>query len=123
MTRTLIAAALIFAFPAAAQSLKTHIPFPFQIGNKQMPSGNYSLERVEQVGNRVFALYHDTGSAAAMVNFAVPQPDASTPQLSFTRLGSSFHLTRVCVAGSCRTAPQHGVGTNAEVATVALGRR
>lgn len=124
MTRTLIAAAaLIFASAAPAQSLKTHIPFPFQVGSKTMPSGNYSVQRVEQGTYRVFALYHEAGSAAAIVNFAVPQEETSTPQVSFTRMGSTFRLTRVCAAGSCRTAPNHGVGTDVEVATIALGRR
>jgi hypothetical protein len=96
----LVAAALLFASTAQAQAIhvKADIPFDFVVGDTVYPAGTYTIAPTSQSSN---ALLLDGGDARALVipnHCSLSLPSKST-KLVFDRMGSSYFLSQVWVAG------------------------
>jgi hypothetical protein len=95
---------LLSVLPLAAQvgnGVKFTTPFPFYVGDSQMPSGSYSLTQPDDLNFQIAIIRSEDGlhSAAFGVN---PTEDPQTPNQSkvvFQRYGDNLYLNRVIVQG------------------------
>jgi hypothetical protein len=99
-----VAVALLAAAIAAGQcyaeqylSLKGNIPCAFQVGNKTMPAGEYSIQRVSDGDGRIQLIRRTDSSASAMApTLPVDAKDGkSEPVLVFHKYGNSYFLSEI----------------------------
>jgi len=95
--------ALLLGSAAFAQEINVHakVPFDFMLGDKLYPAGQYSVENVIQ-DNHVLRLRNRTSRRAALILYqpASSQAPAERTQLVFHRLGNTYFLYQVQLAGS-----------------------
>jgi hypothetical protein len=99
-----VAVALLAAAIAAGQcyadqylSLKVNIPFAFQVGNKTMPAGEYSIQRVSDGDGRIQLIRRTDSSASAMApTLLVDAKDGKSESvLVFHKYGNSYFLSEI----------------------------
>jgi len=115
---------------AQAQSsviLKGNVPFNFVVGDRNLPSGQYTISAVTQ---NVESWYDASGRGLFMINTLPMGKEASqdTYKLVFHRYGDNYILTEVWSAGSShlvnsgRTAQQIAKNQKFEVVAVLMTR-
>jgi len=81
-----ILAAVLMSFSAAAgwgQTISANVPFGFQVNNKKMPAGEYSVKQL-QTGSPVVVLSNWQAHTSAMVLASPIQPSADArPRMIF----------------------------------------
>jgi len=104
-SRILAAAAalalLVLAAPLSAQTAVTtrvHIPFSFEAGERILPAGDYTLQRVP---NSSWLLHlTDVEHNKTLTLATTPAGAAALPKLVFERAGGSLCLVEVHVGGA-----------------------
>jgi hypothetical protein len=95
--------ALLLGSAAFAQEINVQakVPFDFMLGDKLCPAGQYSVENVIP-DRHVLRLRNRTSRWAAFILYqpASSQVPAEQTQLVFHRLGNTYFLYQVQVAGS-----------------------
>jgi hypothetical protein len=94
---------LLFAFTivsAQAQSRSTvtaHIPFAFQIGDKTLPAGDYSVKRLSQNALSVESTDGEQSAVAQAPRSVQSNPNArpSAEKLVFRQYGEQYFLAQV----------------------------
>lgn len=105
IAKTLLVAAAALAFGATAQAqevnLRAKVPFDFVLGDKTYPAGEYALQTV--MAND-YSLYIKSQEKAKPALLVTDVQTASTPakhsELIFHRMGNTYFLYQVWVAGS-----------------------
>ena len=134
---------LVSSMAVAAQAqnsgrnrLTAYIPFEFNVGDKAMPAGNYTVSQINPASDRVvLQLRNEDGSAIAMLqmNEAIRQAPA-TAKLVFHRYGSQHFFAEAWIDGDSsalqaprsraeRVAQRELAGIKATAETVALKSR
>jgi hypothetical protein len=96
--------AIFSAMPLAAQvlySVKFTTPFPFYLGDTEMPSGSYSLTQPEDLNKAVAVIRSADGSHAAFVDVN-PTESLDPPRKSkvtFEKYGNTLYFNRVILEG------------------------
>ena len=117
ITRALLGltAALALAVSANAQVLHAvvlNVPFNFVAGEKQLPAGRYTVQRIKSDAESALLIRSEDGRSTAVVltNTGEPQPRAAA--LVFRQHGDRYFLAEVSMPGtaSVRELPM----TNAE---------
>jgi len=105
ISRTLLvaAAALFLGSAAYAQevNVRAKIPFDFMLGDKLYPAGEYALQTVMANNYSVYA--KNEGGAKPALLLTDPQDSAkpaAQTKLVFRRVGDTYFLFQVWVAGS-----------------------
>jgi hypothetical protein len=98
-----MAAALMLTVAANAQVLNTvtiNVPFDFVAGEKQMPAGRYTVQRIRTDGESALLIRNEDGRATAVVltNTGVKNP--RTAALTFRQLGDRYFLAEVSMPGT-----------------------
>jgi hypothetical protein len=95
----------IFAGEAHAQivgDLDANIPFPFEVGNKTFPAGNYRIHVLDDATLATMEISSMDGRTSAL--FEVYESDAkSTPaqsELTFNKYGDHYFLAKVFDEGN-----------------------
>jgi hypothetical protein len=92
-------AAVIVASPCYAQrdGLKGNVPFAFQVGNKTMPAGDYTIDRLSLPAGSILIIRRCAGDDGAMVStFIVDAKNGeSQPELVFHKYGDTYFLSEV----------------------------
>jgi len=95
--------ALLLGSAAFAQEInvRVKVPFDFMLGDKLYPAGQYSVQNVIP-DHQVLRLRNGTSRGAAFILYhsASSQVPAERTQLVFHRLGNTYFLYQVQVAGS-----------------------
>jgi len=95
--------ALLLGSAAFAQEINVQakVPFDFMVGDKLYPAGPYSVQNVIP-DHQVLRLRSGSSRGAAFILYhpASSQVPAEQTQLVFHRLGNSYFLYQVRVAGS-----------------------
>jgi hypothetical protein len=90
--------------PLAAQvayGVKFTAPFPFYVGNTQMPSGSYSLTQPDALFNKIVQVKSEDGLHSAYIN-VIPTESLEPPRQSkvvFERYGDTLYFDRVILQG------------------------
>lgn len=86
----------------AAETVKAHVPFAFQVGKKTMPAGDYELQ-VDRSQERVTIMSETKGPSAieAILTYLAPTPhsDADHAHLVFDKVGNNAYLSEVWEPG------------------------
>ena len=85
------------ASSANAQVLETirfSTTFPFTVGNKTLPAGNYRVRPLEGATD-VMEISNGTSATYFAVNPADPRPAQTKDHVTFTRQGSEYALTSI----------------------------
>jgi hypothetical protein len=95
--------ALLLSSAAFAQEINVQakVPFDFMLGDKLFPAGQYSVQNV-MPDHQMLRLRDKTSRSTAFVPYhpASSQVSAERTQLVFHRLGRTYFLYQVQVAGS-----------------------
>lgn len=100
ITAAALLASAILAGPSRAQTprtLKGNIPFAFSVGEKTLPAGDYTVQRV-QWGNEIAQMIRSAdGSSAAMVGTmrADWKGEGTEARLIFHRYGNQYFLAQI----------------------------
>jgi hypothetical protein len=90
--------------PLAAQvayAVKFTAPFPFYVGDTQMPSGSYSLTQPDDLFNKIAQVKSDDGLHSAYINIS-PTESLEPPRQSkvvFEKYGDTLYFDRVLLQG------------------------
>jgi hypothetical protein len=90
--------------PLAAQvayGVKFTAPFPFYVGDTQMPSGSYSLTQPDDLFNKIAQVKSDDGLHSAYINIS-PTESLEPPRQSkvvFEKYGDTLYFDRVLLQG------------------------
>jgi hypothetical protein len=93
---TIMIATMAVAAFGADQKLNFHVEFPFAVGKVVMPSGQYSVQRVNAMSNHL--LITNVSGGAAIVALPVPtdlKSDDSTPRIEFACGSEGCSVVRV----------------------------
>lgn len=108
-TMLVAVAALAFGSAAYAQELnvRAKVPFEFVLGDKLYPAGEYNLQTVAAANNLsvyIRSVYPKNElkpePALALTNLQTAATPAKRTELVFHRMGNSYFLYQVWVAGS-----------------------
>lgn len=95
--------ALLLGSAAFAQEINVQakVPFDFMLGDKLYPAGQYSVQNVIP-DHQMLRLRNTTSRSAAFIPYhpASSQVPAERTQLVFHRLGKTYFLYQIQVAGS-----------------------
>ena len=96
----LLAAALLFASTAQAQTLhvKADIPFDFVVGNTVYSAGAYTIGSATQSSNALLLEGGDTRAIVMPVQCSLTLPSETT-KLVFDRMGDTYFLRKIWVEG------------------------
>ena len=96
----LLAAALLFASTAQAQTLqvKANIPFDFVVGNTVYSAGTYTIGPATQSSNALLLDGADTRAIVMPYQCSLALPSETT-KLVFERMGDTYFLRQVWVEG------------------------
>jgi hypothetical protein len=95
---------LFSVMPLAAQvayGVKFTAPFPFYVGDTQMPSGSYSLTQPDDLFNKIAQVKSDDGLHSAYINIS-PTESLEPPRQSkvvFEKYGDTLYFDRVLLQG------------------------
>src|SRR5262245_56313097 len=92
-------AVVLIAGASAAQAqvletIKFSTTFPFTVGNKSLPAGNYTVRPMEGALD-VMEISNGTSTTYFAVNPAEPRPLPTKDQVTFTNQGEGYALTRI----------------------------
>jgi hypothetical protein len=95
---------LLSVLPLAAQvgnGVKFRAPFPFYVGDTQLPSGSYSLTQPEDLNFQVALIRSEDGSHSAIidVNSTDSLEAPSQSKVIFKKYGGNLYLNSVVVEG------------------------
>jgi hypothetical protein len=96
--------AIFSAMPLAAQvlySVKFTTPFPFYVGDTEMPSGTYSLSQPLDLNNSVAVIRSTDGSHSAFVDVN-PTESLDPPRhskVTFEKYGDTVYFNQVILEG------------------------
>ena len=114
-TRALLglAAALMLTVAANAQVLNTvtvRVPFDFVAGEKQMPAGRYTVQRIRTDSESALLIRSEDGRSKAVVLTNTGEKSPRRAALSFRQLGVRYFLAEVSMPGtaSVRELPKAG---------------
>lgn len=107
------AAALVLAVVANAQVLHAvtiRVPFDFVAGEKQMPAGRYTVQRIRTDAESALLIRSEDGRSTAVVLTNTGENKPLAAALTFRRHGDSFFLAEVSMPGatSVRELPKTG---------------
>jgi hypothetical protein len=103
-----LAALLIAAGSAYAQSIKFQVPFQFVAGTHNLPAGGYTIELNREEHTMTLRSEGRSGSINSVVMLANNVPQNSNPDKSyalFNRYGSQYFLTQVWREGAGQSLP------------------
>jgi hypothetical protein len=95
---------LFSVMPLAAQvayGVKFTAPFPFYVGDTQMPSGSYSLTQPDDLFNKIAQVKSEDGLHSAYIN-VLPTESLEPPRQSkvvFEKYGNTLYFDRVILQG------------------------
>lgn len=99
MTLALVAAAGM-ALPATAGGVRVNVPFAFEAGKTTLPAGNYVIES-STFGGGISVWNADVNDTILLTTTPAGNPNApKAPALIFEKLGDSYRLAEVRMAGS-----------------------
>jgi hypothetical protein len=96
--------ALLSTMPLAAQvayGVKFTTPFPFYVGNAQMPSGSYLLTQPDDFNKSIAVIQSTDGLHSAFIGVTLTQsPDPPRQsKITFERYGNTLYFDRVLLQG------------------------
>jgi hypothetical protein len=108
-----LAAALMLAFAANAQVLRTasiRVPFDFVAGEKRMPAGRYTVRRIKSDSETALLIHSEDGRSSAVILTNTGEPRPRNAALAFRQHGDRYFLARVSMPGtaSVRELPKAG---------------
>lgn len=84
-----------------ADTIKANIPFDFTVGDRQLPAGQYSIDRAQtNVWDLVLAISNSDGRVNAMTTPVQSFEPQSATKLVFHRYGDQYFLYQIWPAGS-----------------------
>ncbi|MDT5268813.1 MAG: hypothetical protein QOH49_999 [Acidobacteriota bacterium] len=98
-----LAAALVLAVAANAQVLHKvvmRVPFEFVAGEKQMPAGRYTVQRIKSDAESALLIRSEDGRATAVVLTNTGEPQPSSAALVFRQHGERHFLAEVSMPGT-----------------------
>ena len=138
---TLIVAMMMFLAVAAvsaeaqvsgAQRLRARIPFAFNVGNKSLPAGDYTISVLNPASDRkVLQIRSADGRSSAFVNTnAVNVRTPEQAKLVFNRYGDRYYFAKAQIAGDSVTLTavkskaerntEHAIASKAKKTTVTI---
>ena len=108
-----LAAALALAVAANAQVMHTvliRVPFNFVAGEKQMPAGRYTVQRVRSDGESALFIRSEDGRVSTVILTYSGDPQPRHAALVFRQHGDHYFLAEVSMPGtaSVRELPKTG---------------
>jgi hypothetical protein len=99
---TLAAAILAVQCYGQAITLKADIPFAFQVGNKALPAGEYSVESVSRTNNNVRMIRRTDApvGALALTGPVDAKNGKSDIKLVFHKYGDTYFLSEIWTGGA-----------------------
>lgn len=76
------------------ETVKFSTTFPFTVGNKSLPAGNYTIRPLEGAVD-VMEISNGTSTTFFAVNPVEPRPLPTKDQVTFTKQGEGYALTRI----------------------------
>src|SRR5262245_32417011 len=76
------------------ETIKFSTTFPFTVGNKSFPAGNYTVRPLEGALD-VMEISNGTSTTYFAVNAAAPRQLPTQDQVTFTKNGDEYALTRI----------------------------
>ena len=81
---------------AGSRVLETRIPFPFVVGSRTLPAGQYSIEREDMSGALIIRGEHGLNASAILNTRPVSSaPAGSPPALEFKHVENQYRLSNV----------------------------
>lgn len=77
----------------AQETLTADVPFSFNVSNKVMPAGFYTIQRVRSLDNQLLAI-HGEGTSALAISHVENQSNQN-PVLVFRQIGDEKVLVRI----------------------------
>ncbi len=94
-----LAASQIYALPAPLL-VKANIPFAFSIQNRNLPAGQYTIERVWSTNTDLLVIRGENHSQSIFVSESAQKLDApKQTELVFDKIGSHYFLREVWTVG------------------------
>lgn len=95
-----LVASVGMAFPAVAAGVRVNVPFAFEAGKANLPAGNYVIER-STFGGGISVWNADMNDTILLTTTPAGNVNApQAPALIFEKLGDSYRLAEVRMAGS-----------------------
>lgn len=94
---TLLLSTILAGQCRAQQAAQANIPFAFTVGDKTLPSGEYQIQAVLSVSNKVQSVRLSDGSASAiaLTTEADPKGKVSKGKLVFNCYGHEYFLSQI----------------------------
>lgn len=94
---TLLLSTILAGQCRAQQAAQANIPFAFAVGDKTLPAGEYQIQAVLSVSNKVQSLRRSDGSesAIALTAEADPKGKVTKDKLVFNRYGHEYFLSQI----------------------------
>ena len=121
---------------AGRSQLRANVPFEFNVGDKTMPAGEYSIAQVNPSSDQVILQINaKDGSCNALVHMSwVQRKPANGSMLTFRRYGDKYYLAQAWIEGESEglSAPKSSAeratqrelaGMKAQTETVSLRTR
>ena len=108
-----LAAALTLVVAAHAQVLRTvtiRVPFDFVAGEKRMPAGRYTVQRINSASETALLIRSEDGRASAVVLTNTGEPQPLTAALVFRQHGDCYFLAEVSMPGTASVRKLHRAG-------------
>jgi hypothetical protein len=96
----LLAIMTVSAYAQAGRHVSVHIPFDFVVAGKQMPAGDYRVQRVWKNSEAALLIQSEDGRNTAMVLTNASNREPKRAELSFRRSGGSYFLSSVSIPGT-----------------------
>ena|ERR1700757_3237018 len=96
---------LVAAQLASDQRIVAHVPFEFMVGNKWVPAGECTIQRLDMNNHSTLAI-RNVGAKIGLLTSTLPgssKKAADTYALVFHKYGNQYFLAGVKVAGSRAT--------------------
>jgi hypothetical protein len=108
-----LAAALALAVAVHAQAWHTvsvRVPFDFVAGEKRLPAGRYTVQRIKSDSETALLIRSVDGRTSAVILTTTGEPQPSTSALIFRQHGDRYFLAAVSMPGtaSVRELPRAG---------------
>jgi hypothetical protein len=98
-----LAAALMLAVAANAQGLRgvvIRVPFNFVAGEKQMPAGRYTVQRIRSDAEAALLIRSEDGRSSVVILTNTGEPQPRTAALVFRQRGERYFLAEVSMPGT-----------------------
>ena len=108
-----LAAALALAATASAQVSRTvliRVPFDFVAGEKRMPAGRYTVQRIKSDSETALLIRSEDGRSSAVVLTNTGKSQPRTAALGFRQHGDRYFLAEVSMPGTASVRELHKAG-------------